>query len=573
VLKPFAVDIANEKEFLQDFADNFKPDEREILTWNSNMKMVAKSGAVYVLKGEAGLFYPISQADNYKWCNRGGKESLRWSYRLYLGMVKVSESSKKVATSDKQFASAFQKRITYIPRLAIYLVQYSGDVEKWPLVEKLSDVNIKSVSAGIKTSHSSLFILKRKKLKRSIPNVDGFLIKTGTEVTTKKEDSNASKYNVKPLQKNLKSANVSFLCECTNNVTQELEVFSPNMTIEPTEGNLYMFTGQWNEFAQVRNADQNTWRNQGSKRMSWFYAAYLHQTNSSKEFRKRIIYNYERSIFIVYYYKVTTPDNPGVQQMNDNGVEENNYDIKLFKPLESENESMSSQTITPHMTNTWIVDRATLRIIKNSDKDTLQKWIPNTKLDSKTGNLYVFSGTKENFEDIVNADNYLWHRQGICNKGGFKNYNFYAKFHDLTPEERTKLGLKKLPSSKKAKISIKKRISFNVKTSVYLVHYLGKLIDLPFLKRQPSSDLPVEDTFQTSVKLQDENNAQESSKLVESLLDFSTLPALESRKTQAHQGLSTRKRCRSENQAALETMDFGDLQNKRLASKKATHEL
>lgn len=595
ILKPYALNVHDEKVFTQKYVENQEHKKAEIQSWNSNIRMVAKSGSVYVLKGKIGLSGKISKADNYIWRDKGSFRTAKWRYRRFLAIIDESELSSIPITPG------LRKRVTYIPHISIYIIHYYGGSEISPSVENLSAVNIKPETLGPDCFEGKPSSPRGVTKKKVIPKVGTSAIKTETEEPSGTTLNNApptAPHIITPFATNQSELTNQFLEDNTLEMPDDLPVYTQSTTMEAKEGNIFIFAGPLDKVSLIKNADGLRWSDAGGRRIkNGFHFLYFIQVKCKTPLRKRLIYNCKTSIFVSFYYKrqVRAQGNRGgnttyvcssrpnpmktsdkIKPKKEISFEDNNLsnpeteqkDVK-YDPLKPEKGVISSQTISPHLTNVFKTNGPSWSSLKQTEKNGLQEWTSNMQLDSKVGNVYVFRGSQVNFHEILNGDDYYWRKTSTSQCGNFKNDSFRAKVNInlMTARQFESIGGRMVRNDVHRKSHLGKRITFDLKNSVYIVHYFENGISLPLLKRPPR-DIP-------DMKLFDESISQDSSQSSDSYkVDVLSFPATESIKRVTRQSLSPRKRYRSEDQAALKTREMAaSEENKRRLSETQINEL
>jgi len=269
------------------------------------------------------------------------------------------------------------------------------------------------------------------------------------------------------------------------NSKRKLQTWSPEAGIHPKSGNLYVFYGKESDFDSVSLADKQNWAISKSRenkhKKTIYFVEKPPDEEEDKDFRelakKRVIFVKATSTFLVYYNcnPISSELPKSSETLNDSSTFESlplACDNQLSKSTLDDSTTLESlpldseTLLKPFAVNQ---ERLLLNDIINmgeANRNDLQTWNIQMKLDVRSGYVYAFFGQLEDFPGVAASDGHAWNLSKVIDNSK-KKTGYYLSIYK--PDEC--VG----PAKQKAKVknSFRKRIIFLKESFMFVIFYYG----------------------------------------------------------------------------------------------------
>lgn len=307
--------------------------------------------------------------------------------------------------------------------------------------------------------------------------------------------------------------------------TENLEEWSPGKRMYAKSGYVFIFRGTFESFSSVNQSDDLMWMNASFKsekrkkivqliakpdrlkmteaQCSFVYP--LKRLDKRKiQFRKEVVFLERGSIYIIHYsgndaqlpWRRNEAHLSKVSHAQVRSFEETKQESEFLRPnmlfreaLPDKDRLRSIFLLKPYLQKQFTIERLFLEqmVVKVATNNVeLQTWSENKFMNPNYGNLYVFFGNEQQFEQVQSADNLVWstvgkHREDVT-----------CKRADLVanPDEtRLTTFQRSLLLKYKSRPCLKKMVSFFHKICVFVVFYHGNYFKMPIEKKDKKNRL------------------------------------------------------------------------------------
>jgi len=444
--------------------------------WNEKTYIEPKSGNVYVFGGRSDQYDLIVASDKYEWVAPDKDNSRFQRTRRYFAKPDRSKIVPPLSKSTNLNVT-FRKAVLFYPENNMYIVYYFGDDKQYPWTLTGSDKN-SCKSLRQQTNHQKGGNLASNDLSGEKISQTGAL-NYSSQVNRPSHELETADCLESPILEELQASKTrknSNTVETLNPLTtqsQELDsVPLGSSTKESTK-----------EYQNLEAEDSSLTTSNASELVKASKLMSVSSTLHSKSLPQAKSFN--KPTKELENLKVPCEIGNFCSRDSNLTLEENSEEDKKqagSARLESLKTIMSSDLrfsqpnilhpVATHLKNVYISNQ--LEMIKNSSEESFQRWTSEKTMSAIHGNLYVFKGIENDFEDVAISDNMNWKMISLKETTKRKT-GYFCYMAESDGEKASCSG----PISQE-NLRLKKRIIFLKENSVFVVFY-NLAVDRPSL--------------------------------------------------------------------------------------------